>query len=660
MRKAIATLFALFCGMASASALAAQSYVSVPPQQCVWHAGDDPAWAAANLDESGWQPYSKWKLDPSQPHYWVRCRADLSPLQGLEHPSIQVTLYAAYELYLDDARIGGAGSLRSGFFSMDAIRAFPAPASNFGSGPVTLAVRIAYRFSDLRYGGGSLQLPAAEPYLVNIEAGDASVLRGARADAVWTRIPGSFIPFLYDGILGILGCVLLGQYLQDRGRLDLLLLSLNSIGVAAISVRALAASALVNWPVWLVLGIYATCSLVVNCAMNWFYFALAGRRLPWLFRVVIAVMSLRLVLIFPGIFLPLSSALPFSANLFPLVVPASLLAGTIAGFAPFAAFWPLNAIARRMLPLALLCMALGVVTIFFFLTEPGMVYLPLFGITPGTLMRWHGTAGYVYSYVSFGVLISLMGLLSRDQQRTAQERAALAGEMQAARRVQQYLIPEQPPTTPGFAIQSQYLPAREVGGDFFQVLTQPGDGGVLIVVGDVAGKGVQAGMLAALIVGAIRTAASFMTDPERILALLNERLRGRGLVTCVALRIEPGGAVTLANAGHLPPYLNGRELVVEGSLPLGAVLGIDFPPAHFQLGVGDRLTLVTDGVVEARNAHGELFGFERTAKISSESAESIARAASTFGQEDDITVLTLTWLALAEPAPAVATHLAPG
>ena len=103
-----------------------------------------------------------------------------------------------------------------------------------------------------------------------------------------------------------------------------------------------------------------------------------------------------------------------------------------------------------------------------------------------------------------------------------------AAEVQSARNVQQYLIPEQLPDTPGLAIESVYRPSREVGGDFFQVLPNATDGSALIVVGDVAGKGMQAGMLATLIVGAIRTAASFTNDPGRILSLLNERMRGRG------------------------------------------------------------------------------------------------------------------------------------
>src|SRR5208337_2258571 len=119
------------------------------------------------------------------------------------------------------------------------------------------------------------------------------------------------------------------------------------------------------------------------------------------------------------------------------------------------------------------------------------------------------------------LLTALLALLFRDQRQVTEERALFAGEIHAARNVQQYLIPRHLPPTPGFSIESVYHPAREVGGDFFQVLPDSTDGSLLLVVGDVAGKGIEAGMLATLIVAAVRTAAGFTSEPERILALLN-------------------------------------------------------------------------------------------------------------------------------------------
>jgi phosphoserine phosphatase RsbU/P len=98
----------------------------------------------------------------------------------------------------------------------------------------------------------------------------------------------------------------------------------------------------------------------------------------------------------------------------------------------------------------------------------------------------------------------------------------------------------------------------------------------------------------------------------------------------------------LASAGHLAPYCDGSELNVESGLPLGLDATSSYPETLFQFAPGAQLTLLTDGVVEAQNGHRELFGFDRTAAISNQTADAIARAARAFGQQDDITVLTLT------------------
>jgi serine phosphatase RsbU (regulator of sigma subunit) len=99
--------------------------------------------------------------------------------------------------------------------------------------------------------------------------------------------------------------------------------------------------------------------------------------------------------------------------------------------------------------------------------------------------------------------------------------------------------------------------------------------------------------------------------------------------------------VTVANAGHLAPYCRGEEIPVESGLPLGIAAGVEYAETGFRLEPGDTLTLLSDGVVEAMNGAREMFGFERTRAISGEPARSIAEAAEKFGQEDDITVLTV-------------------
>jgi cytochrome c oxidase subunit IV len=219
-------------------------------------------------------------------------------------------------------------------------------------------------------------------------------------------------------------------------------------------------------------------------------------------------------------------------------------------------------------------------------------------------------------------------------------------ELAQAQEVQQVILPESRLALPGLVIESEYRPAREVGGDFFQMIPHQTDGSLLIVAGDVAGKGLRAGMLVALLVGAIRTAAQYVADPDAVLRALNLLLMGRSdaQATCLALRISKDGAVTLANAGHIAPYLNGEPLSMEGALPLGMIESAESSVMHFRLKDGDRLMLMSDGVAEATDHDGQLFGFERVHQLlqTAKSATEVASAAQTFGQEDDISVISIT------------------
>ncbi len=117
--------------------------------------------------------------------------------------------------------------------------------------------------------------------------------------------------------------------------------------------------------------------------------------------------------------------------------------------------------------------------------------------------------------------------------------------------------------------------------------------------------------------------------------------------------------VTAANAGHLAPYLNGREVAVANGLPLGLSASASYGETTLRLAEGDRLTLITDGVVEARSKTGELFGFERAAAIASRPAAEIVSAAEQFGQEDDITVLSVKRLAASSAASMHLPDLSP-
>ena len=229
-------------------------------------------------------------------------------------------------------------------------------------------------------------------------------------------------------------------------------------------------------------------------------------------------------------------------------------------------------------------------------------------------------------------------------------RDALQSEFETAREMQQRLVPPAV-DVPGFRIESVYKPAAHVGGDFFYIRPLE-QGGVLVVVGDVSGKGLKAAMTVNLVIGALRTMPPL--PPTRILAALNRGLAGQmqgGFVTCCAVRIDQDGAATIANAGHLSPYLNGAELPAIPGLPLGIDGGPEYEESQFLLDTDGSLTFVSDGIVEARNAAGELFGFDRTLQLSNSGASAIAQAAQAFGQEDDITVLTLQF-ASAEVAHA--------
>jgi len=169
---------------------------------------------------------------------------------------------------------------------------------------------------------------------------------------------------------------------------------------------------------------------------------------------------------------------------------------------------------------------------------------------------------------------------------------------------------------------------------------------LLIVAGDITGKGLKAGMMVAFLVGAIRSTVDWSADPAVLLKSLNQRLVGRGdaQATCVAMRIGAEGDVVLANAGHIPPYLNGDMLSIEGAFPLGFSAELDLSVQRFKLVEGDRLVLMSDGIAEAMDANGQLFGFERALDLvrRARSAAEVATAAQRFGQEDDISVISGT------------------
>ena len=246
-----------------------------------------------------------------------------------------------------------------------------------------------------------------------------------------------------------------------------------------------------------------------------------------------------------------------------------------------------------------------------------------------------------------GVFVIILIIFGRFL-RIHRERERASSELAAARSVQELMIPRESPKTPGFHVDTVYTPATEVGGDFFHIQAT-GDGGLLIVIGDVAGHGLQAAMNVSMLMGALRRAP--VTSPAQLLAGLNKVLVGSAsFTTCQAAYFSANGELVLASAGHPPPFLNSQEILLPGGLPLGVISEVTYDEVRLYLHPGDRLLMMSDGVAEARKSNGEMFGFERVRNLSNQSAFFIADAAKEFGQEDDITVLTVRRLVQAAAA----------
>lgn len=250
---------------------------------------------------------------------------------------------------------------------------------------------------------------------------------------------------------------------------------------------------------------------------------------------------------------------------------------------------------------------------------------------------------HLASIADFAGVLAIVIIIFLRFLRVQREQQHATSELAAARSVQELMIPQEKLETPGFEVDSVYCPANEVGGDFYHVQAM-GDGGLLVVIGDVAGKGLKAAMNVSMIMGALRRITE--QSPARLLESLNRVLMGgESFTTCQAAWFGPDGELVVANAGHLPPYLNTQEVAVAGGLPLGVLGDVSYEETRLYLHPGDRVLLLSDGVVEARKPSGELFGFDRVHNLSNQSAFTIADTARTFGQADDITVLTVRRLA---------------
>ena len=236
------------------------------------------------------------------------------------------------------------------------------------------------------------------------------------------------------------------------------------------------------------------------------------------------------------------------------------------------------------------------------------------------------------------VFVTLLVLYLRYRNEQIRQ-TAVDQDLAGARKMQEQLLAGSERAPAGFAVEAVYRPAREVGGDFYRTVALE-DGSLLVIVGDVSGKGLDAAMLVAMILGSL--ANETHRSPASLLGYLNQAVMGRtagGFITACCARFYPEGRVVLANAGQISPYIDGSEVQLENGLPLGITAEATYTEREIK---ADRaVTFVSDGVVEARDAKGELLGFERMAALTRKRAEEIADAAQRWGQEDDITVLTV-------------------
>lgn len=235
------------------------------------------------------------------------------------------------------------------------------------------------------------------------------------------------------------------------------------------------------------------------------------------------------------------------------------------------------------------------------------------------------------------------------------ERAALDREAEEARAIQQALLPKSSPYIPGFVISGRSVPARAVGGDWYDFIPFP-DGRLGIVLADVSGKGTAAALLMSATRGMMRSLAESCCTPSEVLTKLNELLvndfpAGK-FVTLVYAVLDPAArTVVFANAGHLQPlFIDDRGehfLDVERGLPLGVASG-DYSETQVSLSKGSRLIFYSDGITEAENPSQEEFGLCRLAEHAirpNASAVSIVDDVRSFangsGVRDDATVVFL-------------------
>ena len=608
-----------------------------------FHTGDDPLWADPALDDSSWptvnltQSLAEQGFDSYSGYAWYRLKlqpaqvAEIGRMSGGQELALLVTgnSVGQTDVYVNGLEAGhtrGMTDSPAEYLSAPVV----APMNAAAAGPTVIAIR-TWAGPTTTIGGG---------LLARVDVGAASEMSQRQSMAVsrqWNEnvIAGLVVTFLFVCV-AVLGGFL---YAAQRHHAEYLWLTLLCLAVAATGSADVSygLGILSSGPYRILTVFSGHLFMAVTLEFILHFTATKSRRfvrgvqiavvvLPFLYFAHLPQLYQVLSIAAEVVFCVLVTVLLYQAwrggrkEAGVMVVPFFLAAtadsaDTVLGYAAF----------RHWLPVGF---------------EWHRFHL-------GPVMFGTGTVAYTV------FLLSLIAVILYRFVHISQEEQKSAAEISAAKSVQALLIPTQLPSNKNFMLESAYLPVHGVGGDFFQVLPLKDDS-LLIVVGDVSGKGLQAAMNSSTLVGALRNELSH--DPATVLKHLNHVLIGAVAspgtavkeldcapcyATCLCARVYPDGTVTIANAGHLSPYRDGREVALMPSLPLGVIADAEYEATTFQLSRGDRLVFLSDGVVEAQNDQGELFGFERTQQVSNESARYIAQTAKHFGQTDDITVLSL-------------------
>jgi serine phosphatase RsbU (regulator of sigma subunit) len=620
-----------------------------------FHLGDNPAWAAPDFDDSTWEQLRGDDTWGAQGHAgytgfaWYRLHLTINPAPGAGPDSALLlsNVFDAYEFYLNGVLVGGNGKLppHPVWYSNQ-------PPQTFGLGPFrggVLAIRVwmaPLASNEVDFLGGLINAPVVGSPAAIFNLKDA-------IDYQWLR--SSMAEFGLNLLYGLVAMLSLIAWLRDRKQWYLFWITAYSLFPVIYLFLYYMHFPLSNIALGLGEPVAAVRDIALWFLLLWLLQLHRDRYLLGLTRVV-ALSNLAVALCEGLVEGPLWSAYWNARWISKLQTADFLLTGIETVFVVLPLVLVATAIMRRrrldlarwlvsvfacvQALLALLSSALENTRHFTHSTLADRLHEPLFTV--------NGNRIDADKLSSIFLLASIVYAVYRHSVEKRRRQMALEHEFSSAREVQQVLIPETVPTVPGFAVTSAYRPAQEVGGDFFQIIPLENES-TLIVLGDVSGKGLKAAMSVSLIVGLVHALADADTTPGRLLAQLNRRLVGRmqgGFATCVAVRIDRGGEGTMASAGHPGPFLNGHEIDLPGALPLGMAPDATYNEFGFYLRVNDHFSMFTDGLLEARSPSGEVFSFERLKALFSTkpTAAQATQAAVDFGQDDDITVVTLTRL----------------